>query len=402
MNKKNIKIIIGNTSVEKILNEKPFEIFSEDVIKLFSLISKDILNYKKINSFPDLASYGFFCREINLNSIKKKYHNHTSERGGRGLALHFTPSNVPLNFAYSLFFSLITGNATIIRIGKNNYEQTKIFLNFLKKRLDTNFFKSLSKKVLIINYEKNNEINNYLSKNCEIRIIWGGDNSINEIRKSKIEPHAYELTFPDRYSLCIISSSDYLNSYDPKNEAIKFYNDTLTFDQNACTSPRLIIWNGTKQINSKARLKFWKYYGKIVKNKKYLFKEGTIIQKIKSQYSSAIELGGKNPSLTKDNYIKNSIIKNFPNNLENFNAPGGFFLEYYCSDLNIIKKKLSTKIQTITSIGFSTKEIAKKIDVFNSKGVFRVVPNGQSSNMDLIWDGYEIIFQMSKKINLNL
>lgn len=401
MNKKNIKIIIGNTSVEKIINERPFEIFSKDVIKLFSLISKDILNYKKINSFPDLASYGFFCREINLNNIKKKYHYHTSERGGRGLALHFTPSNVPLNFAYSLFFSLITGNVTIIRIGKNNYEQTKIFLKFLKKRLDTKLFSSLSKKVLIINYEKNYEINNYLSKNCEIRIIWGGDNSINEIRKSKIEPHTYELTFPDRYSLCIISSSAYLNSHNHKNEAIKFYNDTLTFDQNACTSPRLIIWNGTKKINSKARLKFWKYYEKIIKNKKYLFKEGTIIQKIKSQYSSAIELGGINPSLSKDNYVKNSIIKIFPNNLENFNAPGGFFLEYHCNDLNIIKNKLSTKIQTITSIGFSPKEIAKKIGVFNSKGVFRVVPNGQSSNMDLIWDGYEVIFQMSKKINLN-
>ena len=370
MNKKNIKIIIGNTSVEKIINERPFEIFSKDVIKLFSLISKDILNYKKINSFPDLASYGFFCREINLNNIKKKYHYHTSERGGRGLALHFTPSNVPLNFAYSLFFSLITGNVTIIRIGKNNYEQTKIFLKFLKKRLDTKLFSSLSKKVLIINYEKNYEINNYLSKNCEIRIIWGGDNSINEIRKSKIEPHTYELTFPDRYSLCIISSSAYLNSHNHKNEAIKFYNDTLTFDQNACTSPRLIIWNGTKKINSKARLKFWKYYEKIIKNKKYLFKEGTIIQKIKSQYSSAIELGGINPSLSKDNYVKNSIIKIFPNNLENFNAPGGFFLEYHCNDLNIIKNKLSTKIQTITSIGFSPKEIAKKIGVFNWRSRF--------------------------------
>lgn len=400
MNKK-IKIIIGNTSINKIIKEKPFEIFSEKVIKLFSLISKDILNFNKINNFPDLASYGFFCRKKNLDSLKKKYHFHISERGGRGLALHFTPSNVPLNFAYSLFFSLITGNATILRIGKNDYEQSKIFLKILKKRLNLNLFSSLSKKILIINYEKNDEINNYLSENCEIRIIWGGNNSINEIRKSKIKPHTYELTFPDRYSLCIISSSAYLDLHNPKNEAIKFYNDTLTFDQNACTSPRLIIWNGAKKINSRARLKFWSHYERIIRSKKYLFKEGTIIQKIKSQYSSAIELGGKNSSLNKKNYIKNSIIEKIPDNLENFNAPGGFFLEYYCDNLDILKKKLSTKIQTITSIGFTPKELAKKINVFNSKGVFRVVKNGQSSNMDLVWDGYEIIFQMSKKINLN-
>ena len=63
-----------------------------------------IFKNPQIKSFPDLASFGFFCRKANIKFLENKYPNFLENRYGRGLVLHFTPSNVPLNFAYSLFF----------------------------------------------------------------------------------------------------------------------------------------------------------------------------------------------------------------------------------------------------------------------------------------------------------
>ena len=59
------------------------------------------------HKYPDLASFGFFCRRTNIKYMEKKYSSFIENRYGRGLVLHFTPSNVPMNFAYSLFFALL-------------------------------------------------------------------------------------------------------------------------------------------------------------------------------------------------------------------------------------------------------------------------------------------------------
>ena len=56
-----------------------------------------------------------------------------------------------------------------------------------------------------------------------------------------------------------------LNNYDAKQLAEKFYNDTYLVDQNACSSPHLIIWFGKSM--KKARTKFWNCLYETVKKK---------------------------------------------------------------------------------------------------------------------------------------
>ena len=393
-----IKVYCGNKNLKQVLDEKPFPVFSQNVISLFKELSEILLKNKKIKHYPDLASFGFFCREKNLLRLSSQYSEHIDKRSGRGLAIHFTPSNVPLNFAYSLFFSLVSGNTTFIRIGDNHYEQTKFLLKTFNTLLKKKEYLKLKKKISIVNYEKDNQITDYLSKKCEVRIIWGGDNSINVIRESKLNPKAYELTFPDRYSICIICSENFIKSKNFKFVVLNFYNDSLTFDQNACTSPRLIVWLGSSDLNNRARKYFWDHFNNLLKIKKYLSKDATTIHKIKSQYSAAIELGGKTSKYIKNSNIISSEVKSFPLNFEKFVSPGGFFLEFQCKDLNLLKDKISPKLQTITTIGLNNTEVVNKLKIMNSKGVYRVVNNGRSSDMEMVWDGYEVLFHLSKRV----
>ena len=44
-----------------------------------------------------------------------------------------------------------------------------------------------------------------------------------------------------------------------------FYNDTYLIDQNACTSPHLIIWYGDKEKIKTAKSIFWSKFHKIIK-----------------------------------------------------------------------------------------------------------------------------------------
>ena len=70
------------------------------------------------------------------------------------------------------------------------------------------------------------------------------------------KPRCIDIAFADRYSVCIINGQAILNADDPsiKRLAESFYNDTYLVDQNACSSPQLILW-----INDKddARKRFW-------------------------------------------------------------------------------------------------------------------------------------------------
>ena len=80
-----------------------------------------------------------------------------------------------------------------------------------------------------------------------MRIIWSGDKTVNEIRKFNIKPYANDITFGDRYSLSIVNA-DKLKIEKKNNIKIltKIFNDTYEADQNACSSPHIVLWYSKK------------------------------------------------------------------------------------------------------------------------------------------------------------
>ena len=50
------------------------------------------------------------------------------------------------------------------------------------------------------------DINDYLSSMCDLRVIWGGDETIRNLRMSPLPARATEIVFADRYSLAVIDA----------------------------------------------------------------------------------------------------------------------------------------------------------------------------------------------------
>jgi hypothetical protein len=50
---------------------------------------------QEAKAYPDVITFGFFCRKGNIERLKKAYQTQISHRLGRGVTFHIAPANVP-------------------------------------------------------------------------------------------------------------------------------------------------------------------------------------------------------------------------------------------------------------------------------------------------------------------
>ena len=75
------------------------------------------------------------------------------------------------------------------------------------------------------------------------RLIWGGDRTIETIKKCNTKNKVTDLIFGDRVSLSVIDLKHLkkINKLELKQLINNFYNDTFLVDQNGCSSPKIIL-----------------------------------------------------------------------------------------------------------------------------------------------------------------
>ena len=82
MNKK-IKVIVGDFNFK----DGPHDVFDKNIILLLNEVSKEILSSGKCKKFPDLVSFGFWCRASNIRAI---FNNYSFLKIEWGVALYYT------------------------------------------------------------------------------------------------------------------------------------------------------------------------------------------------------------------------------------------------------------------------------------------------------------------------
>ena len=389
---KEIKYLVGGPK----FNFEPFEPFNNDVINFLNSFSKELAKVKNLKDYPDLKSLSFWCRKNNFLNMKKNY-NFSYDRLGVGLIFHITPANIPTNFAYSLIFGLLSGNANVVKAPSKNFEQINIICRIIKKLLKNNTL--LKDKITVVKYKNNQNFTKKLSSICNARVIWGGDKTINDIRSYRINERALDITFADRYSFCLISSAKLkkLKELEFNNLIKKFYNDTYLVDQNACSSPHLIVWLGDQC--EKTKNKFWLKLHQTIKNN-YNLTESAIIEK----YSDLCKYAASLRNIKSIKNFNNLLYKIKLNSVDDKNhlnrGKWGLFFEYDLKDLNKLKTIVNNKYQTVTYFGVNKSTIKKFVIDNKLKGIDRIVPIGQSLDITLLWDGVDVISSLSRGLKI--
>ena len=394
--KNEIEFIIGDSdSLDGAINTNVLCAFDNSVINFLNELSKMILGDKESKKYSDVISFAFWIRRSSIEHYKQQYKSSEGLfRLGKGIVFHIAPSNVAVNYAYSLVSGLLTGNINIVRIPSKQYKQIDLINNAIKKSLVN--YPELKQYIILIKYGHNNNINDYLSSICDVRVIWGGDETVKLIRKSELKPRTTEVVFADRYSISLIDSDYYLNNNIKDNLVEGFYNDTYFSDQNACSSPKIIIWFGNSISISKQD--FWTRVSKLV-SEKYNFQSIQSVDKYALLCKVSCIIDDLKYVKMNNNLITRILVDKIDENIINCFGNSGFFFEYdACCIDDIAPLFNNNKCQTVTYIG--DKKMIQQYITNGYRGVDRIVPFGSSMDFDLIWDGYDLVSSLSRIISI--
>ena len=372
--------------------------FAPQVMDFLADLSASLLHDAAAIANTDVAAFAFFCRRANLQSMREAYHD-LDTRLGRGLTFHIAPGNVPMNFAYSLVSALLAGNACIVKAPSKAFDQVTLTATAMQTLLEGKH-QALQPYVNVIAYPREQQdITETFSAYCDARIIWGGDETIRRVRMAALAPRAFDITFADRWSMAVLDADAILRMRDSEVTALAegFYNDTYLYDQNACTSPRLCVWMGNGDERKAAKARFWDAVHRVAAVR-YPLDAVTAVDKETELYRAAMLLDGVQKEQTKDNIVLRIRLRELVPEIMKLHCTGGCFLEYDAQMLEELTPILTSKLQTVGCTGIDPAVIRSFVTAAGARGVDRVVRIGHTMDFSLVWDGYDLIESLSRKL----
>ena len=392
------RVLCGLPDPREAVEARALPPFDARVTAFLTDLSAALLQERRVRGYPDVTTFAFFCRRANLQSLREEYAD-LSGRLGRGMVFHIAPGNVPMNFAYSLAAALLAGNASVVKASSRDFEQTRIVCEAMRALLSDQHA-ALRPYVNVIEYPRERQaVTEQFSALCAARVIWGGDETIRRVRQAPLAPRAFDVAFADRWSLLVIDPGAVLAMEDSAlaSTAQGFYNDTYLFDQNACTTPRLIYWLGEGDALARAQARFWAAVHDFAAPR-YPIEAVVAVDKRVGLYRAAITLGGATLVPMADQVAVRIRLDRLTPEVVDFRCGGGCFLEYAATTLDALAPLLSEKAQTVSVLGVDARAVRELVLRTGVRGVDRVTQVGHTMDFSLIWDGYDLIETLSRRI----
>jgi len=365
--------------------------FEASVVDACIALSQRLLRDPSARRYPELQALAFWMRKTELYRLQQQFE--LLQRDDRllvpcGTVFHLPPRNVDTMFVYSWLLSALTGNCNVIRLSRQRSAATDELLRFFCETLES-AAKPASTNTWIVSYGHEEEVTAVFSSTCDMRVVWGGDDTVSSVRRVPLAPHARETVFADRFSLAAIGALPYLALDEGRRAALakQFFDDAFWFDQMACSSPRLVVWCGTEANALEASADFFSRVND------YALAHMTIepahsMHRFLSSCSAILDRPvircRRLPALS---VLTLAGLSNFSRN-----HPGGnVFLECRVDQLEEIAPSLRRKDQTLTWFGFAVEELKKLAATLNGRALDRIVPIGQALQFGRFWDGNDLL-----------
>lgn len=406
-----------------VLSKTPLRIFEDSVCEFLFALSEALRTDPACRKYPDVQSFAFYCRRSNIMRLKEQYTGTCADpdrqtRIGRGLAFHIAPSNIPVNFAFTYVFGLLAGNANIVRVSQKRHRQAELICEAMQRLLQTDLFSKVRKRTAILRFGHDQTLTDYFSQQSDVRVIWGGDQTICQIRKSPLPVRCVELAFADRYSFGIIDADAVLKADKAELARLagQFYNDTYLNDQNACSTPHMICWLGSAgRQRELAKKKFWdavyacaqkydladiKVCDKYVLLCKYAVMLSCMQADMKTEMKAGMEPDPEADIKTEryDNLLYLISLPKIPKNMTQLRGKFGLFFQTDLTDIRDLTPYINGNVQSCMYYGLDREQILQWVTDCGLRGIDRIVEFGSSLAIGVIWDGYDLIREMSRCI----
>jgi hypothetical protein len=372
--------------------------FDPRVTAFLADLSAALLTDPRSRAYPDVATFAFFCRRANVEGLREACGD-LSGRLGRGLVFHVAPGNVPMNFAYSLVSALLAGDASVVKAPSRAFAQTALTCEAVNGLL-AGEHAALRPYVNVVTYPRERqEATEAFSALCDVRVVWGGDETIRRVRQAPLPPRSTEVTFADRWSLTVADARAVADMDEKALAAAAqgFYNDTYLLDQHACTAPRLVYWLGEGEALARAQERFWAAVHAYAAPR-YPIDPVAAVDKLTVLYRAALTLPGAALAPMPDNLVFRIRLNALTPAVLDLQASGGCFPEYASASLNDLVPLMTAKTQTVSVLGVDPHKVRDLALSAGVRGVDRVVPVGRTLDFSLVWDGYDLIRALSRAI----
>ena len=387
---------------EELAQTAPLPIFCKASIDFASALSGELLRHGDIKAFPDLVALAYWLRRAHVERLRLALLDRVGDsiQHPRGTVFHIAPSNVDTIFVYSWLLSLLTGNRNIVRLPSKQSIQTDMLVQAVARVLSLPSHHAVARRNLLVRYPINDVITARLSAVCDVRVIWGGDDTIRNVRQIPMPPHAIEVAFANKYSLAAIELDRWLSLSDADRQALAqaFVNDAYTFDQMACSSPRLVVWVGSQANLSQASSDFWLRVEGILAGSNEALDDVDSINKRIAQDALAIQVDVSHRS-SASNRVSRTWLS-VPALHVDLHCGAGLFLESHLADLQALTPLLSRTVQTLSYAGFDHDTLRDFLNTPGLAGIDRVVPFGQALAFSDIWDGHDLLRTFLRQVTL--
>ena len=385
-----VDYLIGSENVVR----APLRVFDEEVCAFIEELSSELLSSPVSRAMPDLAALAFWGRRAGIRKLKQQAGD-VSDRLGRGLCFHIAPSNIPINFAFSWLFALLAGNSNIVRLPSRNFPQADALCAVVGSILPK--YPGVAKRTAFVRYPRDNAVTTAFCAMADARMIWGGDTTIAAVRAIPASPRCVDIAFADRYSLALFDGAAVLAAEETtlKRLAEGFYNDTFLMDQNACSSPQVILWQNDSE---QARERFWtEVYA--CAHGRYVLQDAVAVDKYTALCEEAMAMGNLHGVRCMGNLIYRVELTTLESDILNCRGRGGFFHEYALKDWNELFSVVTEKFQTITFFGVDADALQQAVIMQGLRGIDRIVPVGKAMDIGVFWDGHDLIRELSRIVS---
>ena len=358
-------------------------------------LSSRLLRDPASRQFPDVMTFGYFCRKSSISKVVNALLDRDS-RLGWGTVLHIAPANIPVNFAFSFLMGFLSGNSNYVRVPTTSHPQIDLIVDAIDNILVDPVFENLRPRINFFTCERDHPTLAKMVGGAAGLVVWGGDTTVATFKAMDKSVSAVELYFPDRVSSAVLAASEIIGLDEDTLTKLceRFFNDTFLVEQNACSSPNILFWAGDAKMLTHAKTRFWTAFAMHL-DKKYQIEPTRMIDKHLDVMTMVETLARPLKVIP-----LNDVVWRFnDSDLGASRLRFGNFLEIDIQGIEDIAAHLRPNEQTITHFGFSSQDIFEAL-ANGGRMVDRIVPVGEALSMSMQWDGKQVVSLLSRQVEL--
>jgi len=353
---------------------------------------------------PELQALGYWLRPAAVERLARQWEEVSvagCRRVPRGVVLHLPPSNVDVQFVYSWLLAFLTGNRGVIRLSNRASEVALRLCGLLEEAFAAaGRAPGGPQHTLVVSYPHDEGITAALSAAADVRVLWGSDSTVAEIRPIPLPPRSVELVFPDRVSWCALAAGPVVSLDETalRELAERLFRDIYTFDQRACASPRLVAWVGEAGDADVAAGRLWPALAEVVRERRYPVATGTALEKIGERFRAVLDL-----PVTSTRQLGNELAVvrlERPSAVRGESCGAGLLYEMVLPRLVDLAALVDQRDQTLVHFGFEAAEAENLADAVGGRGLDRIVPVGGALEFDRVWDGHDLLTAFTRLLRV--